>query len=989
MGSLKVFIKNVRYAKTIADERATIRKESAAIRTSFKNVNLSNNKRRENIAKLLYLYILGEKTHFGQIECIKLLASPNFIDKRLGYLATMLLLDENQEILTLLTNSLNMDLHHPNQFIVSLALSTVGNIASYDLSNDIYQDVLNILNINNYYLKKKAILVTSKLIEKNPDLIEIFYEKLPTITNINERNHSILLTSCQLIKTFYFFGDNDIKLDLYQNYLPKLIVILKNLSSFGYNPEYDVLGISDPFLQVSLLKTITLLITTPTSIISLLKIPNPDVFTTRNNDSFNDLLTQIGSNIEFGKNSANLILYEVVKCIFKLNSSTSTNSSLSLESNNNKNKNNKNKNKNTRTSNSLKILGINLLGKFLTLKDNNIKYISLNTLLTVVKLEPKTVQRHQAIIVNCLMDNDISIKRRALELIFEILNENNIRLLIKELIKFLESLIIDENGNNTSVSKNMNEFNSFTYNLSSNNINSFNINNSSFLNSLDSNSSNVASPSNQTSTSSSLNNLDLKFFITNKLMIILRNYSPNLKFFFKYLIIILNLNGNYITNDILSFILSVISNIANNKSVNIGTSNSIDFDSSSENNQLLIKDALNQIFNLSYENIYNNGLNLINIWCLGEFSELILNSSFTVKNKYLRNKNSSTIIDQSVILDYLNRIISDVDNSLIKSYLLTCLLKLSKTIDVSSLNELTDLFDHNININLQIKSIEFKELINIQDLSIKDGILERIPAPNINDIGLVSLSNTSDIDFSIGKNGQGKNKKDALSAGSATTTDNLLLDLMDDGTTTETQTQPIASNVDLLSDIFGSTPVSDTQEKVPSSNNNILDLFGNSSPISKPNNLNAFNLNSLDIKTQSFGIDPQTPANTKTGTNSALAILSNKSIKEIYSNDDIIMKLLSKNIGGGQANLEVYFINKPSSSSEISNINLLFAVAKSQKLVMGQINTLTIDVNEFLKQDLKVNGKVGSKLKLRIKFSYQIGGRTVNGMFDYNKGETL
>ena len=97
-------IKAVRSCKTAADERAIIQKESAAIRTSFREENADM--RYVNIAKLLYIHMLGYPSYFGQIECLKLVASPRFTDKRLGYLGIMLLLDEKQETLTLVTNSL-------------------------------------------------------------------------------------------------------------------------------------------------------------------------------------------------------------------------------------------------------------------------------------------------------------------------------------------------------------------------------------------------------------------------------------------------------------------------------------------------------------------------------------------------------------------------------------------------------------------------------------------------------------------------------------------------------------------------------------------------------------------------------------------------------------------------------------------------------------------------------------------------------------------
>lgn len=119
--NLRSLIKGVRACKTLADERALLQKESAVIRTSFKDDDAYM--RYNNLSKLLYIHMLGYPAHFGQMECLKLVASPRFTDKRLGYMGIMLLLDENAQVLMLVTNGLKKYVlgltqrHEPLQYV--------------------------------------------------------------------------------------------------------------------------------------------------------------------------------------------------------------------------------------------------------------------------------------------------------------------------------------------------------------------------------------------------------------------------------------------------------------------------------------------------------------------------------------------------------------------------------------------------------------------------------------------------------------------------------------------------------------------------------------------------------------------------------------------------------------------------------------------------------------------------------------------------------
>ena len=138
-------------------------------------------------------------------------------------------------------------------------------------------------------------------------------------------------------------------------------------------------GITDPFLQAKILRFLRILGRESTEV----------------SDLINDILAQVATNTDGSKIVGNSILYECVLTILE-----------------------------TKADAGLRVMAINILGKFLGNSDNNIRYVALNTLNKVVGIDTNAVQRHRTTILECLHGPDISIRRRALELTYKLINEN-------------------------------------------------------------------------------------------------------------------------------------------------------------------------------------------------------------------------------------------------------------------------------------------------------------------------------------------------------------------------------------------------------------------------------------------------------------------------------------------------------------------------------------------------------------------------------------
>ncbi|CAL5349935.1 unnamed protein product [Camellia sinensis] len=368
-----------------------------------------------NIAKLMFIHMLGYPTHFGQMECLKLIASTG-LEKRIGYLGLMLLLDERQEVLMLVTNSLKQypvysDLNHFNQYIVGLALCALGNICSAEMACDLAPEVERLLQFRDPNIRKKMVIAPQlgmgatsprdaplankcygdmsfhagklnadagaicflyncslcpiRIIKKVPDLAEIFINPAAALLKPDSSSAQIYVKSVQ--KLLNVLERHTLCWTTARKCTESVVKALKDIVSSPYAPEYDVSGIADPFLHIRLLKFLRI-------------VGQGDADAS---EWMNDILTQVATKTESNKNAGNAILYECVETIMSI-----------------------------QDSGGLRVLAVTILGKFLSNRDNNIRYVALNMLMKAT-VDTQAVQRHRATILECVKDSDATIRKRA------------------------------------------------------------------------------------------------------------------------------------------------------------------------------------------------------------------------------------------------------------------------------------------------------------------------------------------------------------------------------------------------------------------------------------------------------------------------------------------------------------------------------------------------------------------------------------------------
>ncbi|KAL6076930.1 AP-2 complex subunit alpha [Balamuthia mandrillaris] len=406
MKGLTNFISDVRECRGKEAEEKRVNKELANMRKKFTDKQgIKGYDRKKYVCKMLYVYLLGYDVDFGYMEAIQLLSAEKFSEKQVGYIALEILLNEEHEMLPLLVQALCDDLEARSEYSQCLALTAIANLGGKAMAEaQIAQGVVKLILSNGTtpMVKKKAILAFLQLFRKYPGLITADPWATRFISLLSSQDLGII---CALMSLLLSVVEQET--EGYDICVPTVIEVLCKVLAGDFSRDYTYYNIPHPWLQVKLLRF-------------LRRFPPTTDKTSAN--SLRDALSRILSAAEKSlatdqasinhKNALNCVLFEALSLISHLDNDPS-----------------------------LLKHSAELLGRFVSAKEPNSRYLGLDAMTHLASLGDRKIaaiiKRQMDTVLSSLNDADISIRRRALDLLYSMCDKSNSKKIVAEMLEFL------------------------------------------------------------------------------------------------------------------------------------------------------------------------------------------------------------------------------------------------------------------------------------------------------------------------------------------------------------------------------------------------------------------------------------------------------------------------------------------------------------------------------------------------------------------------
>lgn len=364
-------VKAIGEARSKQEEDKIILTEAEKIKNKFREKNLSEKRMKDLLIRSIYVEMLGHDGSFAHIHGINMSQQKNILTKRIGYLASTLFLDEDNDLCILLVATLQRDLESDQYLEVLSSLQAISRLANQQIMTATYSQVHKLLTHASDFVRKKAVMVIYKFWQINPSGVEDIDKIMKAA--LCDRVPSVMAASLN-----YFHHACKKNPAAYKDLASSFVVILKQVVEHKLPRDYDYHRAPAPWIQAKIME-----------ILGFLGKDDEDTST----QIYEVIQTALKRAEDQPINIGHALVYQCIKCI------------LSLHPNDN-----------------LLELVSKAISKFFSNDCNNLKYVGVTALNAILKVDLKYAEEHQENVIECLECSDDTLKLKTLELLHTMTN---------------------------------------------------------------------------------------------------------------------------------------------------------------------------------------------------------------------------------------------------------------------------------------------------------------------------------------------------------------------------------------------------------------------------------------------------------------------------------------------------------------------------------------------------------------------------------------
>ena len=332
------------------------------------------------LLKLTYLEMFGHDMSWAAFNVLEVMSAQNYGQKKIGYLGAVQSFRPDTDVLMLAENLLKKDLTSPLPVIISLPLIAIPHVINPSMANSLLSDLLPRLTHSQPAIRKKTIVTLYRLALVYPETLRPAWPKIKERLQDEDEDPSVTSAIVNVVCELGWRRPQD--------FLPLAPRLFNLLIAGGNN-----------WMAIKIIKLFATLTPLEPRLIKKLLSPLTSIIKTT---------------------PAMSLLYECINGIIQggiLDGAEGTNEGEEIA----------------------RLCTGKLRSMLVVEGDPNLKYVALLAFQKIVTSHPHLVEMHQDVILECVDDDDVSIRNRALDLVVGMVNGDNVVAIVERLLRQLKT----------------------------------------------------------------------------------------------------------------------------------------------------------------------------------------------------------------------------------------------------------------------------------------------------------------------------------------------------------------------------------------------------------------------------------------------------------------------------------------------------------------------------------------------------------------------